>query len=157
VQLADYEKGLLVQACWRLARNNDVNELLAIGCTIRNWIVTRMFSANGYRVAWPGTLGTVYFPNYATAVAMFLEHYPARSAPGVIEPAIVDPTEGLLAQIDSVYDCSLPDLTSTRGFPGGARYFGRVTSVPEWFKAEILARQDAHPLIGSFGSQQFYA
>jgi len=157
VTLPEYEKGLLAQACWRLARNSDVNELVAIGCVIRNWVITRVRSIDARRTSWPGTSGgTVYFPGYAAAIAAFLDRYPLRPLPDVTEPALVDPAEGLLAQVDGVYSCSLPDLTSSRAFPGGARYFARVTGAPAWFEAEILVRQDEHPLIGSFGSQQFY-
>ena len=40
-----------------------------------------------------------------------------------------------------------------------ARYFGLARNVGDnsWFDVEVLKRQDAHQLIGTFGSQQFYA
>lgn len=142
---ADYEKGLLVMAAFKLAKSDDVNELLAIACTIRNWVVPRM------------NRGQETYRTYSEAVANFLTAYPSRPLPDVFSPALIDPTDGLLARIDSVYDNSLVDITSSRSNPGGARYFGSARNPDPWFEKEIIQRQELHPLIGTWGAQSFYA
>jgi hypothetical protein len=155
MQAADYEKALLVAASWQLALNNDVNELLAIACCIRNWVVPRY----GVPRLPDPRLGKLYYSSYSEAIESFLQLYPYRSLPAINEPGLIDPDEGLLVKIEQVYDCTLNDVTSSRAFAGGARYFARAGrhSSDDWFGKEILAhQQDAHPLIGTFGSQQFY-
>lgn len=148
---AEYEKGLIVMATWRLACNNDVNELVAIACVLRNWVVPRWGSTTEPMVSKPT------HASYSDAVAEFLSIYPTREFPRVNEAALVDPVEGMLLKVDSLYDYSLVDLTSSRSHPAGARYFGRASKAGDWFKRTVLERQDVHPLIGTFGSQQFYA
>jgi len=153
LQTQEYEKALLVAAAWTLALNNDVNELLAIACTIRNWVVPR------YQATRLPMNGKLYFVSYSEAVQNFHDVYPVRPLPIGNESGLVDPVEGLLAKIDGVYDCSLVDMTSSRAFPFGARYFIRASQrgLNEWIYQEVVSRQDVHPLIGTFGSQQFYA
>lgn len=147
MQLAEYEKGLIVAACWRLAKNNDVNELVAIGCCLRNWVIPR------FGVERLPLNGKVYFDSYSEAVQQFFDLYPTRSFPSYNEPALVDQSEGLLLKVDSIYDCSLPDVTSSRSYPGGARYFMRSAHGNTMLETVISQR----PLIGNFGSQSFYA
>ena len=148
MQSVEYEKGLLVQAVWRLARSSDTNELLAVGCALRNWIIRRG----------PLSPGQKYFSNYTEAIAEFMETYPLRSLPKINEPALIDPREGLLARIDGIYDCSAVDLASSHVNTQGARYFGAAREIGSGskFDREVLSNQGAHPLIGTFGSLQFY-
>jgi hypothetical protein len=150
MQQQEFEKANLVNAAWQLARSNDVNELCAIMSVVRNWVVPR------YGVKVEPMREKIYHASYTDAVKEFLSIYPTRELPAVNDPMLVDPVEGLLIKVDAVYDCSLVDLTSSRAFPGGARYFGRVTQASEWFQHTVLNRQDVHPLIGNFGSQSFY-
>jgi hypothetical protein len=152
MQACEYEKALLVAAAWQLGASNDINELIAIMCVVRNWVVPR-FGAAGLEPI----RTKVHHSSYSDAIAEFLSVYPTRPLPNVNEGALVDPVEGLLLKVDSVYDCSLVDLTSSRNFPFGARYFARVTQASDWFKQMVLSRQGAHPLIGNFGSMSFYA
>lgn len=155
MQAADYEKMLLAATTWQLAVNSDINELLAIACTIRNWVVPR------YGVQRLPMNGKAYFKSYSEAAETFLALYPTRPLPAITEPALIDQDDGLLVMIDGVYDCTTLDLTSSRAFPGGARYFGRgaigTHRVQGPYRDEVLQHQDIHPLIGTFGSQQFYA
>ena len=148
---SDYEKALLVAASWRLAKNNDVNEILAIACVIRNWVVPR-FQARVFPMN-----GQAYFKSYSEAVDNFFSLYPLRAFPTINEAALIDPDEGILVKVDSVYDCTMVDMTSSRANPFGARYFGRANNPSAWFRSEVLERQDIHPLIGQFGSQAFHA
>lgn len=141
---ADYEKGLIVSATFRLAKTDDVNELLAIACVIRNLVVPRL----GKRPE---------FSSYTEAIGEMLVAYDLRPLPRHDNPALVDPEDGLLLKVDAVYDCSLPDVTSSHAHPNGARFFGMTRHPSGWFQAAILDRQDVHPLIGTFGSQQFFA
>jgi hypothetical protein len=147
---AEYEKGQIVAAAWRLGKSNDINELVAIMCVLRNWVVPR------YGALTEPMVTETYHKSYSDAAAEFLEIYPTRPSPRVNEPTLVDPAEGLLLKVDELYDCHLVDLTSSRSFPTGARYFGRVVQATDWFERTVLRRQDVHPLIGNFGSQSFY-
>ena len=146
MQAAEFEKGLLVLTAWRTSSGNGVNELFAIACTLRNWVVPR-----------PGQAVPDY-KSYTEAVLHFWENYPLRGFPKVNEPTLIDPNEGLFVCIDQVYNNTVPDITSSQAFPNGARHFGRARlAIPgSWFYDNILSRQHEHPLIGTFGSQQFY-
>ncbi len=139
MQASEYEKGALVGACWRLSRTGDVNELLAIACTIRNWVVPR-----------PGK--TAVFKCYGDAVNYFLSTYPVRDLPTGNEPSLVDLNEGLLTHIDKVYDNTMPDITSSREFSGGAHSFGPSGAPP----ASVHNPAAEGELIGMFGGQKFY-
>ena len=145
---SDYEKSLLVMASWRMASSNNVNELLAIMCVIRNWVIPK------YGFIGRPMVEKVHYSSYSEAIDEFLEIYPTREIPLVNNPALVDEVEGMLIKVDSVYDCTLLDVTSSRQFPFGARYFGRPGN--HFFESEVLAHQDVHPLIGSFGGSSFH-
>jgi hypothetical protein len=149
VTQSDYEKGLLVMASWQLASSNNVNELLAIMCTIRNWVVPK------YGFIGRPMVEKVYYPSYSEAIEEFLAIYPVREMPRVNEPALVDEVEGMLLKVDGIYDCTHLDVTSSRQAPYGARYFGRPGN--KFFESEVLQHQDVHPLIGSFGGSSFHA
>ena len=146
MQASEFEKALLVEAAWRLAKSNDVNELQAIACVLRNWVVPRL-----------GQEGQFY-RSYPEAIRVHYQTYDLRDVPGASEPALIDPVDGLLAHIDGVYSGRTPDITSSHAYPNGARYFGRAGSSPSgsWFTENVLNRQGEHPLIGTFGSQQFF-
>lgn len=150
MQSSEYEKGLLVQASWRLSRSNDINELVAVACVIRNWVVPKLYQG----VLRQPLVSALYHGTFTEAIKELYSAYPLRPLPNVDEPVLIDPSEGLLLAVDGVYDCSTPDATSSKAFPGGARYFARA-GTPEWMK-EIIGRGE-HPLIGNFGSSQFYA
>ncbi len=141
---------MVVAAAWQLARSNDINELVCVACVIRNWVVPRY----GQKVE--PMREKIHHASYTDAVKEFLSIYPTRELPSVNEPVLVDPVEGLFGKVDELYSCSLVDLTSSRAYPQGARYFGRVTQASEWFQHTVLNRQDVHPLVGNFGSQSFY-
>lgn len=150
MQQQDFDKSVVVAAAWQLGRSNDINELVGIMSVIRNWVVPR-FGAKTEPM-----MEKIYHASYTDAAKEFLSIYPVRALPAINEPTLVDPVEGLLLKVDGLYDCSLVDLTSSRAFPQGARYFGRVTQASEWFERTVLRRQDIHPLIGNFGAQSFY-
>jgi hypothetical protein len=135
----DYEKAFMVMAVWQLAKSNDLNELAAIACTLRNHVVPR-----------PGQMQT--YKTYLHACEDFMKAYPVRPRPTLLEDAMTSYPDGLLAIIDKIYDCSYPDLTATQTTPG-ARYFCQASQPPEWIKP-ILS---THHLCGTFGSQQFWA
>lgn len=148
MQHAEYEKALLVAAAFQLAKSDDVNELLAITCVIRNWVVPRMGEKQIYR-------------SYTEAIAGFLTAYaPLRSIPAIDNPALIDPEVGLLHRIDDVYNNTAVDVTSSHNNPRGARYFTRAAHsliANNWIVAEVLLHPELHPLIGTWGAQQFYA
>jgi hypothetical protein len=119
-------------------------ELLAVACTIRNHVVSR-----------PGSDWLVY-PNYMVACDEFMGNCPTRPAPELTEDALITPPDGLLCVINGVYDCTIRDVTSNHDHPTGAKYFARVAALKEdssdWLRIAAAAR----PLIGTFGSMQFY-
>lgn len=127
----DFEKGLLASAAWQLAASNNVSELLAIACVIRNYVMR--LGCRSY--------GDAINRVYAIRAGKF------RPLPTGNEPHLVDPAEGLLVQVDSIYDNSAPDVTSSLANPNGATLF-------------IDPRNETAPvgrrLIGNFGSMQFY-
>lgn len=139
----DYEKAVFVTAVWRLARSNDPNELAAIACTIRNHIFPR-----------PGQPQT--YKSFGEASADFLRLYPVREEPVLTESALTSYPDGLLSIVDDVYSCKYPDLTATTTTPG-ARYFARAADLvndrDHWLRGII----HSHQLLGTFGTQQFYA
>lgn len=135
----EFETAYLAQTIWRLALSDSVDELISIGCTIRNWVIPKMGKIAPYKT-------------YPEACAEFLKTYPVRDFPTMTEDALVS-TNGLLSVIDGIYDCSYPDLTATQTTPG-ALYFARVTALDESDWRYNISR--THQLIGTYGSQQFW-
>jgi hypothetical protein len=136
----EFETAYLAQTIWRLALSDSVDELIAVGCTLRNWVIPKMGKIAKYKT-------------YPEACADFLRTYPLRDFPNMTEDALVS-TNGLLSVIDGIYDCSYPDLTATQTTPG-ALYFARAHSVnPDDWRYGITHN---HQLLGTFGSQQFWA
>jgi len=143
MQAEQFERALLALASWQLAGSNNVDELVAIACTIRNWVVPR-----------PGVQRFNY-KSYTEAIETFLQLYPVREFPRINEPALIDPADGILNKADRVYDYRLPDITASPSFPTGARVFCRAGG-NEWPNQEVASRPGEHLLIGTFGAQQFY-
>lgn len=140
---ADYEKALLANAAYRLAHQDDINESIAIACVIRNHVRPR--------------LGVSQYKSYTQAIDDFFGIYPVRPNPEINSP-VLNGKAGILSAIDSIYDCSYVDITASRNNPTGAKYFARVRSLSQddWRFIEVVSRPQLHPLIGTFGSQQFY-
>src|SRR5271155_4412862 len=139
----DYEKAVFVTAVWRLARSNDPNELAAIACTLRNHVFPR-----------PGQIQT--YKSFWEAATDHLKIYPVRDAPSLEESALTSYPDGLLAIIDDIYSCRYPDLTATSSTPG-ARYFGRASEIIAEPLGWMFGIVPTHQLLGTFGSQQFWA
>jgi hypothetical protein len=134
-----YEVSILIRSIWQLARSNDLNELAAIGCVLRNHVIPR-----------PGQIQT--YKSFSEACFDFRKAYPTRPEPTMMEDALVVHPDGLLFVGEQIYDCSYPDLTATATTPG-ARYFGQASNLPEWLKPLAVS----HHLCGTFGAQQFWA
>lgn len=140
---ADYEKAMLANAAYRLAYMDNVDELIAIACTIRNHVTPRM--------------GAPQYKSFSAAIEDFFSLYPVRSNPAINSPVLTGHT-GILSFVGDIYDGRYADITASHNNPLGARYFARVQSLPQddWRFAEIVSRPELHPLIGTFGSQAFY-
>ena len=137
MQSSIYETALLALASWRAAKSENVDEMLAIACVIRNQVLRSGLTYSEVISTMPLNQG-----------------YPPPN-----HPALIMPGTGLLAQIEDVYTNKMPDLTSNLQFKEGASYFGRVTDeqgTGSWFEVNILQQQQFHPLIGQFGTQQFF-
>ena len=126
----DFDKSLLVLAAWRLASSNDVNESTAIMCVLRNAVVRRGFKS------------------YGDAVEHYTSTHPLRKHPRGNEPQLIDPETGLLSQVDGIYNCSVPDITSSTSSPFGASEFCNARIDPGFATGKKL--------IGNFGSMSFY-
>ncbi len=137
----EYEAAMLARAVWMLAISNNVNELAAIACTIRNHVIQV-----------PGCFQT--YDNYTTACKQFLQSYPIREEPTMNEPALTAYPDGLLAIIDDVYSCKYKDITATQTTQG-ARYFARVSSVVTGSWQEQIVK--TRPILGTLGAQQFFS
>ena len=134
-----FEAAYLAQTAWRLAQSDSSDELVAICCVIRNHVIPKMGFTATYR-------------SYPKACFDFLTVYPVRDFPNMTEDALISPG-GLLSAVEDIYDCKYPDITATQSTPG-ALYFARSASVPpEDWRQSFIHRQ----LLGTFGSQQFYA
>ena len=141
----DYECMFYAQTVWRVARSSDQNELIAVASVIRNHVVPRL-----------GQVAT--YSSFEIACRDFLQVYPTRELPSLTDPAFVSAPEGLLYNIAGIYNCETPDITATHDHPNGAKYFNRVSQLDpsDWFVLEITNKQGQHPLIGTFGSLQFF-
>jgi hypothetical protein len=142
----DYEIAFYAQTVWRLAHSSDTNELVAVANVVRNYVVPR--------------LGQVaVYSSFTEACFEFMKVYPLRELPFLTDPAFVSQPEGLLCQITDIYTCAAKDITATHDHPNGARYFARVAHLDpnDWFQLEIVNKQGQHPLLGTFGSMQFFS
>jgi hypothetical protein len=142
----EYEQAVFAMTVWQVANSSDTNELFAVACAIRNHVIPRIGSVAGY-------------PSFSAACEDFLRVYPTRPRPDLSDPAFVGHPDGLLANIADIYNCIYPDVTSTQDHPGGARYFARVQMLQpnDWFQLEIVNKAAVHPLLGTWGSMQFFA
>lgn len=142
----EYEIAFFAQVTWMVSRSSDTNETTAVACTIRNHVVPRI-----------GQVAT--YPSFSAACEDFLRVYPIRPRPSLEDPAFVSHPDGLLANIKEIYNCAYADVTATHDHPSGARYFARVTTLEpnDWFQLEIVNKQALHPLLGTWGSLQFFS
>ena len=132
-----FDCAILCLRAWQAAKSDNIDELLAVACTLRNRVHT-----------WSKT----YLQVCEEAVVN-------RPYPNLRHAAMIHPTSGLLAAIEGIYKNETPDMTSNHLRPHGALYFGRAVdhhNTGDWFDVHILKDPEAHGLIGSFGVQQFY-
>lgn len=134
---ATYETALLCLKSWQAAKSDNVDEILAIACVVRNRVIKT---------------GRTY-----TQVLEELETN--RGWPAINHPALISPVNGILSQIDGIYRNETPDLTSNHLHKNGALYFGRVQDHQgsgDDFEKNVLQNQEEHALIGKWGDQYFY-
>lgn len=134
---ATYETALLALRSWQSAKSDNIDEIMAIACTFRNRVI-----------------------RYGKSYTQVLEEAEInQSWPDIRHPALINPQNGILVQIEDVYKNITPDLTSNHLHKNGAIYFGRVVDhqgTGDEFETKVLQHQDEHPLIGTFGVQQFF-
>lgn len=132
-----YETALLALRSWQAAKSDDVTEILAIACVFRNRVM-----------------------RYGKTYTQVLEEAEVnRGWPDIMNPALINPQNGILAQIEDIYKNVTPDLTSNHLMKNGALYFGRVVDhqgTGDDFETKVLNHQGEHRLIGTFGVQQFF-
>lgn len=134
-----YEQGLLTLAMFQLSQSDSVDEMIAIGSSLRNRV-------------------RHYNLTYSEVIEDAYQDSPLREFPSISDPILIEPGTGLLAKVEKIYDFTMPDITSSHLQPEGAMFFAKVTTLdPESkFSKTILARQDIHVLCGSWGAQNFY-
>lgn len=135
---ASYEMALLALRSWQSAVSDDILEILAIACVFRNRV-----------------------QRFGKSYSQILEDATEirRGWPAINHPILIAPYTGLLSQIEGIYKNDTADLTANHNFKNGALFFGRVqnhTGTGDDFEKNILKNQIEHPLIGMFGSQNFY-
>lgn len=134
---ATYEAALLALRSYQAAKSDNADELLCIACVFRNRVM-----------------------KYGKTYSQILEAAELnRGWPDVRHPALIDPQNGLLSQVEAIYRNETPDMTSNHLFRDGALWFGRAQdhqNTGDLFERTILQDPYNHPLIGQFGSQQFY-
>jgi hypothetical protein len=132
-----YETALLALASWQAAKSDNIDEILAIACVFRNRVL-----------------------KYGKSYSQILEEAEVNQGwPDIRHPVLINPVSGLLAQIDGIYRNETADLTSNHLHKNGALYFGRVVDhqgTGDDFELSVLQNQEEHPLIGTWGQQQFY-
>lgn len=136
----DYEMAFYAQTVWQLSRSSNLDEMLAVACVIRNHVMPRIGKISVYK-------------SYYEACQDFLKICPKRGLPSLSDPAFVS-MDGLLFHLGRIYRCEDPDVTATHDHPDGAKYFANEPD--DWFRAEIIGKPDIHPLLGTWGSMQFY-
>lgn len=134
-----YEAAFLAQTSWRLALSNSPDEMVAIACTLRNHVYSKMGQVSKYK-------------SYPEACLAFLESYPTRPFPDMPEDSFIAPGT-VLALCEEIWDCSYPDVTATQTTLG-ATMFARVTTLEskDWRYPLVQSGQ----LLGTWGSQQFF-
>jgi hypothetical protein len=134
---AQYEQSLLALAAWRAAMSDNLDEIIAIACVIRNQVLR-------------------YGKSYSSVCENFVVN---RGWPDIRHPLLLDPYKGVLSQVESIYKNEMPDMTSNHLHKEGALFFARVVDHQGKgtdFEERILKQYEAHPLIGSWGVQQFF-
>lgn len=141
----DYEIALFAQTVWRVANSSDTNELLAVACAIRNHVLPKIGQ-------------TATYPSYTDACIGFLDTHPLRPLPFLEDESFFSRPQGLLCQARDIYSGNMMDITANHSNPLGARFFARVVNLrdDDWRKKEIVQRPAIHPLLGTWGSMQFF-
>ena len=134
---ATYECALLALRAYQAAKSDSIDEILAVACVFRNRVMR---------------FGKTYSQILEGAEV-------SRGWPDVRHPALIDPANGLLSQVEAIYKNELPDMTSNHLHKEGAMYFGRAVEhqgTGDWFEENVLKNPMEHNLIGTWGIQQFF-
>ena len=135
---ATYEQALLAWSIPRAAMSDNMDEWLAIACTFRNRVLR-------------------YGKTYSEVLEKAEVNRPRWVA--INHPLLINPQNGLLAIIESIYKNETPDFTSNHLVRDGALFFGRPQNhqgTGDEFEEKILKNPEDHPLIGFWGLQGFY-
>ena len=134
---AQYEQALLALTAWRAAKSDNLDEIIAIACVIRNNVLR-------------------FGKSYSSVCENFIIN---RDWPDIRHPLLLDPYRGVLSQVESIYKNEMPDMTSNHNHKDGALYFCRIMDHQGKgtdFEERILKQHLAHPLIGHWGTQAFF-
>ena len=134
---SQYEMALLTLRSYQAAMSDNLDEILAVACVFRNRV-------------------QAFGKTYSQILEQAEEN---RGWPDIRHPLLINPQNGILAQISGIYKNETPDLTANHLHQSGALYFGRVMdhqNTGDWFETEILMKPEEHALIGQFGVQHFY-
>jgi hypothetical protein len=132
-----YEKALLALRSWQASKSDNLDEVLAIACVARNHVLK-------------------FGKTYSSVLEDLIIN---RPWPDIRHPLLIEPTRGLLAAVEDIYDNNMPDLTSNHLFKDGCLYFMRVVEhqgTGDSMETSILQNPTEHPLVGTWGVQQFF-
>lgn len=136
----EFEQAFFAQTVWVISRSSNLDEMLAVASVVRNHVQPRLGQITAYK-------------SYYEACLDFLKIYPSRALPSLSDPSFVS-KDGLLFHIGRIYTCEDPDVTATHDHPNGAKYFANEPD--EWFRTEIIGKPELHPLLGQWGTLQFF-
>jgi spore germination cell wall hydrolase CwlJ-like protein len=134
--IEDFEKGLLALVCWREARGDGIEAMLAVAHVIHNRVK-----------AWGKSYCEVIDGHDQFSSMTIAGDSQLLVWPDVRNPLFVQ----LLQKLDDAYAGTGDDLTK------GSIYYGNLANVTSgWFKSEIVGKPDQHPMKAIIGKQHFF-
>ena len=128
----DFIKSQLLAYLWRFRKLESLNGMAAIGCTLRNQVLSGWFNGD-----WLSVLKS------AIEKAAFTE---------IEFPDFRDPLfSRLVWKVESIFDGSIEDLSA------GAKFWCHLPTVSEEFKKAILQQPQEHPRLANVGGLYFFA
>jgi len=132
----DFEKGILALLCWREARGEGIDGMLAVACVVANRV-------RAWKKSWCEVID---------AHDQFSSMTVKGDSQTIVYPDVRDPLFLRLIQaLDAIYEGRSKDVTN------GALYYGDLQDVTsDWFKVHILGDPSAHPLCARIGRHSFF-
>ena len=130
INAEDFTKSHLVSYLWRFRKMESLSGMAAIGCTLRNRVLSGWHSGD-----WLGVL----------------KEEIDKAGPSSEFPDFRDPVlTRLIWKVEAIFDGTIEDPTN------GAKYWCYLPNVSDDFKTKILQRPDEHPRLANLGHLYFF-